>query len=172
MTELLYALFYLVVLAAVIGCGAYLFITRQKPRQRLRAPKISPEALKRAESLSGMYRLSDLESILTELASFGAWGVILQLHLKTVKDNVEAIIGQNAVELLSHNLGVLGDYFDRFRRAAATLRLEVYPLAGQKDLGYIEITGSWTEIAATIRRFIREMYDLGDSTEVEVSILG
>ena len=145
MVKLLASLFYLGVLAMVSACGAYLFITRRRdsPQKGLRTPEISPEGLARSESLSGKYLLSDLESILTRLASLEAWGVVLQLHLEPIKDNVEGTLGQAAVELFSHNLGVLDDHLDRFHHAAATVGLEVHPLAGQEEVCYVVITGTY-----------------------------
>ncbi|MEA2602531.1 MAG: hypothetical protein QOF89_3523 [Acidobacteriota bacterium] len=78
-----------------------------------------------------------------------------------------AFIYPNGVELILQSAD-----FNRFRRAGAVVGLEVYLVEAQKDIGYMQITGSWREIAATIRRVIGEMYNIGEGTEVDVDVLG
>ena len=170
MTELLTTSFYLGVLGLVIGCGVYLFVTRSKPVQRLSTPELSAEVLQKAERLGGRYHLSDLEHILVQLASIEAWGVVLELQLKAANDIVQAIVNQNSVELTSHNLGGIADHFLRFRRAAEKMGLELHLTPGEKEIGGVEIAGSWQEIASTMIRFIDEVHNLGSGTEIDVVI--
>ena len=116
--EALYILAYLAIFALVIGGAVYLFLTREKKGAQGAPSPLSRKTLELAKKLSGTYRLSDLEKLLTELAAIGAWGTIVELQLTRIGDIVQMSLGTHAVELYSHNNGVIADYLEKFRRSA------------------------------------------------------
>lgn len=152
MTDLLYVLFFLSVLALVVGCFVYLFITRPRHADdepllypgegsrasRARDGKMAPHsraAVKRAEELSGLCRLSELESILEQLGVIEAWGMVLELKFTTVREDLQMIVNRNEVELCAPSLDP-GDT-DLFRRAAREAGL-------QARTGYTKGSTAWT----------------------------
>src|SRR5688572_20770820 len=111
MTEFLYGLFYLSVLALVVGCFVYLTRPRRledeptsEQRRGSRARDVesaapSRAAVKKAEELSGSYRLSELERILEQLGMIEAWGMVLELKFTTVREDIQMVVNRNEVEL-------------------------------------------------------------------------
>jgi len=156
MTEILYGLFYLAVLALVVGCLAYLFVTRDKRKAPPRA------AAKKASELSGSYRLSDLERILEQLAATEAWGMVT-----TAQEDIQMIVNPNAVELCAPSLEPRDT--DLFRRAARDAGLQAR--AGYTEGQYcVDVTGAWPKIASTVRSLCGSIYGVGAGEEVRVRI--
>ena len=152
MNDILYILFYLGVLALVLGCVAYLVTSRK------------------AERLSGAYRLRDLEKILTELASLQAWNFIVHLGLPAIGDHAQIEIQPDEVHLYSHQSGVIPDYLDRFRQSAERAGLEVHPIPSMEEDFFVRITGSWPERAAVTLRLIKEIYGVDENAEMNVRV--
>jgi hypothetical protein len=181
MTEFLYGLFYLGVLALIVGCFAYLIVTRPSrveaepllsPSEQRRASRAqtrppSPAAVKRAEELSGSYRLSELEKILEQLGAIEAWGMVLELKFTTVREDIQMVVNRNEVELCTPFLDPA--YTERFRRAAREVGLQA--LYGYTEGQYcVDVTGDWSKIASIIKNISRSIYGVGDGEEVEVRI--
>jgi hypothetical protein len=167
MTELLYGLFYLGVLALVVGCFVYLIAARGRRARDIESAAPSRAAVKKAEEVSGSYRLSELERILEQLGMIEAWGMVLELKFTTVREDIQMVVNRNEVELCAPSLEP-GDT-DLFRRAVREAGLEA-------RVGYTEgqycadVMGTWPKIASTIRNIIRSIYGVGESEEVEVRI--
>lgn len=170
MIELLYGLFALCVLALVIGCFVYLFVTRGQNRVRRASGRDSAPSravAKKAEELSGSYRLTDLERIFEQLGVMEAWGMVLELRFTTVRESIQMIVNRNEVELCEPSLEPSDT--DLFRRAAREAGLQARP--GYTEGQYcVDVMGTWPEIASTIRGLSRSIYGVGDSEEVQVSI--
>lgn len=171
MTDFLYGLFYLGVLALVVGCIAYLFFTRDRSRagQAGGGGTVPPSraAVKQAQALSGSYRLSDLENILEQLGAIEAWGMVLELQFTTVKEDIQMVVNRNEVELCTPILDPV--YTERFRRAAREAGLQARP--GYTEGHYcVDVTGTWSTIASIIKRISSSIYGVGESEEVEVRI--
>ena len=165
MTEFLYGLFFLGVLALVVGCFAYLFGIR--PRRAGEVAPPSRAAVKRAEGLSGAYRLSELESILEQFGAIEAWGMVLELKFTTVREEIQMIVNRNEVELCAPSLDP-GDT-DLFRRAATEAGLQAR--TGYTEGQYcVDVMGTWPKIAGIIRGISRTIYGVAESEEVEVRI--
>jgi hypothetical protein len=177
MPPILYLLFYACVLALVAGCGVYLFTTREKaeagpvslPEPRQMLGRISQRALREAETLSGTYRLSDLESILNRLASIEAWGVVVELELTTVKGEVQMIVDKHEVELDESSLDLVD--IERFRKSVSEVGLIVRPTAVEGQY-CVRVTGTWSDIADTLKRIIRSIYGVGDNETVQARVFG
>jgi len=173
MIQLLYGLFLLGVLALVVGCLVYLTVTPDPNRAGRtsgeESPRASKAAAKKAEELSGSYRLSELESLLQQLGAIEAWGMVLELEFTTVQEAIQMIVTRDNVELCAPSLESADT--DLFRRAAKEAGFEARP-------GYIEgqfcvdVTGNWSKIAGTIAGMSRSIYGVGDSEEVQVRIFG
>ena len=167
MTELLYGLFYLGVLALIVGCFAYLTVTRPRRAEDDEPLRPSQAAVKRAEELSGSYRLSELERILEQLGTIEAWGMVLELRFTTVREDIQMIVDHNQVELCTPILDP--GYTERFRRAASEAGLQAR--SGSTEGQYcVDVTGSWPKIASSIRSISRSIYGVGDGEEVDVRI--
>lgn len=182
MTEILYILFYLGVLALVLGCLGYLVALRNEEALKRegfslhRIARLHPETqlsrqmLKKAKGLSGAYRLGDLEKILTELASLQAWGLVVHLGFPAMGDHAQMEIQPDEVDLYSHQAGVIPDYLDRFRQSAERAGFEVHPIPGLEEAFFVRITGSWLERAAMTLRFIKEIYGVDENAEMKVRV--
>jgi hypothetical protein len=170
MIEILVILAYVATFTLLVGGAVYLFLTRKRERAQRATVSISQETLKLAESLSGAYRLSDLEKILIELGSMGAWGVVVQLGFTRIKDIAEMILGVNEVELYSHNNGVIPDYLERYCRSVEGAGLVVRKVENVEDVLFVEIVGSWAQIASVLRRVVKEIYEVDDHTEVQLAV--
>lgn len=171
MTGFLYGLFYLGVLGVVVGCFAYLSITRdQSPADQAsdgESAPLSRGAAKKAKALSGSYRLSDLESIFEQIGAIGAWGMVLGLRFTTVREDIQMIVNRNEVELFSPTLDPSDT--DLFRRAASEAGLQAR--TGHTEGQYcVDVTGTWPKIAGIIRRISKSIYGVGDSEEIQVDI--
>jgi hypothetical protein len=184
MTELLYGLFYLGVLALIVGCFAYLIVTRLRrveyepllsPSEQRRAGRArdcesrppSRAAVKRAGELSGSYRLSELERILEQLGAIEAWGMVLELKFMSLGEDIQMVVKRNEVELCTPSLDA--GYTERFRRAASEAGLQAR--SGYTEGQYcVDVTGAWARIASIIKRISRSIYGVGESEEVEVRI--
>jgi len=168
MSELSCGLFFLGVLALVVGCFAYLFVTRDKSRAGFNASvPPSRSVARKAKELSGSYRLSDLESIFDQLAATEAWGMVLELKFTTVQKFIQMIVNRNEVELCAPSLEPSGT--DPFRRAAQEAGLEARP--GYTEGQYcVDVTGTWSNIASIIKGIIRSIYGVDDNEEVQVVI--
>lgn len=184
MTGFLVGLSYLSVLALVVGCFVYLFVTRDQspastgnqsavnpPRER-EFPPPSEDSVMKAEALSGPYRLWDLERIFEELGAIGAWEMVLELNFATAQEDLKTIqmtVYPNEVELCSPILDPW--YTDPFRRAVTEAGLQARP-------GYtegqccVDVTGTWPGIASIIRSIIQSVHGVGDSEEVQARIFG
>lgn len=171
MSDLLYWLFYLGVLALVAGCIAYLWSTRNRggadrPKDAA-APRLSRETAIQASSLGGPHRLSDLERIFEQLAAIEAWGMVLELSFGTAEESIQMIVDRNEVEICAPSLEPADT--DLFRRAVGEAGF-------QARTGYTEgqycadLTGTWPQIASTIRSLCRSIYGAGEDEEVEVRI--
>ncbi|HEX7183228.1 MAG TPA: hypothetical protein VF756_15415 [Thermoanaerobaculia bacterium] len=171
MMEFLYWLFYLGVLALVVGCLAYLFVTRDQRRaSRARDSESAPPSrasVKKAEELSGSYRLSDLESIFEQLGAIEAWGMVLELKFRTAQEDIQMIVNRNEVELCAPSLEPSDT--DLFRQAAREAGLQAR--TGYTEGQYcVDVMGTWPKIASIIRNISRSIYGVGDSEEVQVRI--
>jgi hypothetical protein len=181
MTEFLYGLFYLSVLALVAGCFAYFIVTRPRrgedepPGEQRRGSRVrdvesaapSRAVVKKAEGLSGSYRLSELERILEQLGAIEAWGMVLELKFMTVREDIQMVLNRNEVELCTPFLDPI--YTERFRRAASEVGLQAR--SGYTEGQYcVDVTGAWSKIASMIKSISRSIYGVGDGEEVEVRI--
>jgi hypothetical protein len=171
MMEYLHWLFYLGVLALVVGCFAYLFVTRDQSRVS-RASNGEPASLsrasaKKAKALSGSYRLSDLESIFEQLAAIEAWGMVLELRFAAVQEDIQMIVNRNEVELCAPSLDPRNT--DLFRQAAREAGLQAR--TGYTEGQYcVDVMGTWPKIASIIKSISRAIYGVGDSVEVQVRV--
>ena len=171
MMELLHWLFYLGVLALVAGFFAYLFVTRDQ-KKASRAGDDEPASpsrvsAKKAEALSGSYRLSDLESIFEQLAAIEAWGMVLELRFATAQEDVQMIVNRNEVELCAPSLDPRDT--DLFRQAAREAGLQAR--TGYTEGQYcVDVTGTWPRIASVVRSVISSIHGVGDSEEVQVRV--
>jgi hypothetical protein len=184
MANILYAVFYVSIAAAVLACIVYLVITR-KPGPRpsaLGTGWLGGGTLKRShqvpsqeckaltEELNGEHRLSDLGWLLGRLGAAEAWGMLISLNftLHGQKDWAEMIIREGGVDFGSNNGGAVDDYLGKFRRAASKEGLQVR--AESDDSATIEVTGAWQDIGNRIARLVRDIYDLRSNEIVEVSM--
>ena len=170
MIEILYILAYAATFSLLLGGAIYLFLTRKRGGTRQTTVSISRETLKLAENLSGAYRLSDLEKILMELGSMGAWGVVVQLGFARIEDIAEMMLGVSGVEFYSHNNGVIPDYLERYRRSVEGAGLVVRKVENVEDVFFAEVVGSWSQIASVLLRVIRDIYRVDDHAEVQLTV--
>lgn len=171
MTEFLHGLFYLGVLGLVVGCLAYLFVTRDQSRgsRASDGESVPPSrsAAKKAKKLSGSYRLSDLESIFEQLGAIEAWGMVLEIRFTTVREDIQMVVNRNEVELCAPSLEP-GDT-DLFRRAAREAGLQAR--TGYTEGQYcVDVVGTWPEIARIIRSISRSIHGVADSEEIQVLV--
>jgi predicted lipid-binding transport protein (Tim44 family) len=184
MTGFLVGLCYLGVLALVVGCFVYLFVTRDqspastgnqspvKPPRERELPPFSEDSVMKAEALSGSYRLSDLERIFEQLGAIGAWGMVLELNFAAAQEDLEMIqmvVYPNEVELCSPILEP--SYTDPFRRAVTEAGLQARPGSTEGQL-CVDVTGTWPRIASVIRSIIQSVHGVGDSEEAQARIFG
>ena len=101
MTETLYLLFFLAVLGLIAVCVRYLFDTRSRDGAEPASASSASlkEAFKEAETLSGTYSLSDLGTILAQVASLEAWGAIVEIELTTVSGVAKRMVRGDEVRL-------------------------------------------------------------------------
>lgn len=171
MIELFYGLFCLAVLALVVGCLVYVFVTRDQGKaRRVGAGESTPPsraAAKKASELSGSYRLSDLERLFEQLAATEAWGMVLELQFTRVQEDIQMTVGRNAVELCAPSLEPHDT--DLFRRAARETGLEARAgsIEGQCC---VDVTGAWPKIAGAVRSLCKSIYGVRDGEEVLVQI--
>lgn len=170
MTEALYNLFYLVTFILLVGGALYLFLTRKRGGSQVASTPLSRETLKLAERLSGPYRLSDLEKILTELGAIGAWGVVVELGLTRIRDIAQMILGVNEVEFYSHNNGSTHNYLERYRRSVEAAGLVLRRVDNVEDVFYVKVDGAWPQIAAVLRRMVGEIYGIDDNEEIQLAV--
>ena len=169
MNEILYAFFYLAVLGLVGGCVAYLYVNWQSEiSDRPPAPSLPPDVIKKAEELSGTYNLHELESILTDLAAIGAWGMVVEVELAVAGDVVQMTTDRGEAELYESSLDPVD--IDRFRRSAANAGIEIQPSGTVEGQYSARITGTWASIAETITRILRSRYGAVDGEEIQVRI--
>ena len=175
MTGLFVGLCYLGVLALVVGCFVYLFVTRppsqaDQPEEGQPVPPPSREASSGAETLSGTYRLSDLERIFEQLGTIEAWGRVVELNFTTAPAGLETIqmtVNRNEVELCTPILDPI--YTDPFRRAAMEMGLQARP--GYTEGQYcVDVNGTWPSIAEIIRSILRSVHGVGDGEEVRARV--
>jgi hypothetical protein len=171
MMEFLHWLFYLGILALVVGCFAYLFVTRDQNRVSRSsdgepAPSFRASA-KKAEALSGSYRLLDLESIFDQLAAIEAWGMVLELRFAAAQEDIQMIVNRNEVEFCAPSLDPRDT--DLFRQSAREAGLQAR--TGYTEGQYcVDVIGTWPKIASMIRSIIGSIYGVGDSEEVQVRV--
>ena len=170
MIKTLYGLAFIATFALLIGGAAYLFLTRKKKGDQRASFSISRETLRLAERLSGTYRLSDLEGILMELGSIGAWGVVVELGLTAINDIVQLVLGDGKVELYSHNNGVIPNYLEQYRRSVDGAGLVARQVENVEDVLFVEVVGSWSRIASVLLHLIKEIYKVDDSTEIQLTV--
>jgi len=169
-TEAFYNLFCAATFMLLVGGAVYLFLTRRRLGPRRASISISRETLEQAERLSGEYRLSDLERILTELGAIGAWGAVVELGLTRIRDIAQMVLlGVNEVEFYSHTTGATPDYLERYRRSVEGAGLSLQEI-GNVEVFYVKVAGSWPQIAAVLRRVISEVYGVDDHTEIELTV--
>jgi hypothetical protein len=181
MTGLFVGLCYLGVLALVVGCFVYLFVTRppsragrpwegpSAPPAREWAPP-SAELANRAEALSGTYRLLDLERIFEQLGAIEAWGMVVELNFTTAQaglGQIQMIVFRHEVELCTPILDP--SYTDPFRRAATEMGVQARP-GYTEDQYCVDVKGTWPAIAGIIRSMIRSVHGVGDNEEVRVLV--
>jgi hypothetical protein len=168
MIEIFVILAYVAIFTLLVGGVVYLFLTRKRGGiQRTSAP-ISEETLKLAEHLPGKYRLSDLEKILAELGAIGAWGVVVELYLTSIKDIVQMILDVGKVEFYSHTIGAISDYLEKYCRSVEEAGLVVRKVENVENVFFVEVVGPWSHIASVLRQVIKEV---DDHTEVQLSIV-
>lgn len=174
MTGLLIGLFYLGMLALIVGCFVYLFVTRDEssvspPGEGEFTPP-SRESAAKAEALSGSYRLSDLERIFEQIGATEAWGMVVELNFTTAPadlESIQMIVLRNEVELCTPILDP--SYTDPFRRAVSETGLQARP--GYTEGQYcVDVNGTWPAIAGIIRRIVKSVHGVGDHEEVQVRI--
>jgi hypothetical protein len=176
MTGFLLGLFYLGVLALIVGCFAYLFVTRDRApvsqSKKREFPPPSEDSILRAEALSGSYHLSDLERIFEQLGAIGAWGMVLELNFATVQEDlkmIQMILYPDEVELCTPILNPW--YTDPFRRAVSETGLQTRP-GHSEGQHCVDVTGTWEGRANIIRSIIRSVHGVEDSEAVQVHIFG
>jgi hypothetical protein len=170
MIEILVILAYAATFSLLIGGAVYLFLMREGGGARRTPDSISKETLTLAARVSGAYRLSDLEKILMELGDSGAWGVVVELGLTRVKDIVQMILRVDKVEFYSHNNGTTPNYLERYRRSVEGAGLVVRKVENVEDVFFVEVVGSWSQIASVLRRIVKEIYEVDDHTEVQLAV--
>ena len=166
MSEFLYILFYLAVLALVGGCVAALFIMPDKskavPTNRRTPIQPSPQAAREAQRIRGAYRLSSLEDLLAQVASLGAWGMILEAQVfPDIKLHVQMVVGPNEVELCAPSIDPRDEY--EFRQLAEKTSLEYRFVEGRYC---VDLAGTWPQIAARARRVIESLYGARADKEI------
>jgi len=166
MSGIFYVLFYLAVLALVVGCAAYLLITpRQSKATRTirRAPvRPSPESVREAQRIRGVYRLSSLEDLLAQMAALEAWGMVLEaqvepdfgLHVQMIVDNGEVQLRAPSIDPRDES---------SFRELAEKAKLAYRLIEGKYC---IDLAGTWPQIAVMTRRVLNSLYGAGDDKEV------
>jgi hypothetical protein len=170
MIEIFVVLAYVATFTLLVGGSVYLFLTRKRGVSRRESAPMPKEALKSAERLSGKYCLSDLEKLLVELEALEAWGAVVELDLVRIKDIAQLILGVDKVELYSHNNGVLPDYLERYRRSVEGAGLAIHKVENVEDVFFVEIVGSWPQIAAVVRRLVVGIYGVDDSAEIPLLV--
>jgi hypothetical protein len=170
MIAILYILAYVATFTLLLGGAVYLFLTRKQGGAQRTSTSISQETLKLAERLSGVYRLSDLEKILMDLGSMGAWGVVVELGFTGIQDIAQMVFGVNEVELYSHNNGVIPDYLERYRRSVEGAGLVVRKVENVEDIFFVEVVGSWSQIASVLRRVVKDIYEVDNHAEVQITV--
>ncbi len=169
-TEALYILAYLAIFLLLVGGAVYLFLTRRRGELRGVPVSLSPETLEKAGKLSGTYRLSDLERILTELGTIGAWGVVVELGLTRIGDIAQIILDPKQAQFYSHTTGSTPDYLEKYRRSVEGAGLLLQNIENVEDVFYVKIVGSWSQIADVLRRVVREIYGVEDHEEIELVV--
>jgi hypothetical protein len=171
MAETLELLFFAVVLIGVVGCFVYLIAEgRRKGGANRPSRPASKAAIAKAEALNGTYRLADLATLLGQLAAAEAWGRVLELELTTFPEIAQMIVNPDGVDFAASNNGTMADYLDRFRRAATRARLEVRALSANAESSYIEVKGTWNEVARTVLELIGDIYGVGEGEVVQVKV--
>jgi hypothetical protein len=181
MAATLELLFYLVVLMGVVGCFVYLIAERRRkevpkgpsrPKEVTKHPArlASTAAVERAEALSGTYRLLDLATILDQLAALEAWGMVLELQFTNLPEVTQMIVNADGVDFATSNNGTMADYLDRFRRAATRAQLEVRALNANVESSYLEVKGTWNEIARTVIQLVGDIYGVGKGEVVQAKV--
>lgn len=182
MTEILYILFYLGVLALVLGCVGYLVASRNEATLERegyslhRVARVHPEThlshqvLEKAEGLSGTYRVGDLETILTELAALQAWGLIVDLGFPGIGDHAQVELQPEELDLYSHHSGRIPGYLDRFRQSAERAGLEAHPAPGAEDNFILRIGAPLPDSLAVALQALKELYGVDEDTEMKVRV--
>jgi len=163
MTEILYLLFYLGGLALVVGCIGYLFATREK-----RNGRTLRQSIREAEKLGGTYGLSELGNILKGVAALEAWGVVIELDLTSVTDDVQmVVVDQGEVELYESSLEP--EDIERFRKSVSAVGLSIRPVVANGPY-CVNVAGAWPVIADTVKRILKSRYGVGDEETVQAKV--
>jgi hypothetical protein len=155
MTEALSLLFYLAVLALVVGCFVYL----RKHRGEV------PRQVTIAETVS----LGELATVFRYEAALGGWShQVIGLEFKPGEDGPQMVVEPGEVILVGFYPDPLAS--GRFRRAAAKAGLE--PFEDPDDGQYsVTVTGTRTESASKISQVLQELYQVDAGRTVEVRVV-
>lgn len=152
MAEALALLFYLAVLALVVGCFVYLRKHRgENPGEVIIADTVP---------------LGELATVFRHEAAFTGWSdQVIGLEFTPGEDGPHMVVEPGEVILIGFYPDPLAS--DRFRRAAAKAGIE--PSADPDDGQYsVTVTGTRTEIASKISQVLQELYRVDASRTVEV----
>jgi hypothetical protein len=158
MTEALALLFYLAVLALVVGCFVYLLRHRGKRPGELTVVSTVP--------------LGELATVFQYGAAFTDWShQVIHLEFKPGEEGPHMLVEPGEPE----EVILLGFYPDplaaeRFRRATAKAGLEPFE---DRDEGQYSVTvpGTRTESARKISQVLQELYQVDVSRTVEVRLV-
>jgi hypothetical protein len=154
MTEALSLLFYLAVLALVVGCFVYL----RKHRGEV------PGQVTIAETVS----LGELATVFRHEAALAGWShQVIDLEFKPGEDGPQMVVEPEEVILMGFYPDPLAS--GRFRSAAAKTGLA--PFEDSDDGQYsVTVTGTRAEIASKISQVLQELYQIDARRTVEVRV--
>jgi hypothetical protein len=150
MTAALALLFYLAVLALVVGCFVYLHAHRGEGDREV--------------ILAATYPLRDLEEAFKYPAVLEGLEHTMSLQFTPGENGPEIVLWPEEVALFTFDLGPLGAI--RFRRSA--LKADLQPGEVSDDQCSVVITGSRAEIARKISQILQEVYQVDDTKLVDV----
>jgi hypothetical protein len=150
MTAALTLLFYLAVLALVVGCFVYLRTHRGERDREV--------------TVAATYPLRDLEEAFKHPAVLAGWEHTMSLQFTPGEDGPEIIVWPEEVALFAFDLGPLGAI--RFRRGAVKAGLG--PSEGTDEQCSVVIAGTRAEIARKISQILQEVYQVDDAKTVDV----
>jgi len=155
MTASLALLFYLAVLAVVVGCFVYLRKHRgERPGEVIIAETIP---------------LGELATVFRYEAALTGWShQVIGLEFKPGEDGPQLVVEPEEVILMGFYSDPLAS--GRFRSAAAKAGLEP-PEDPDDDQYSVTVTGTRTEIASKISQVLQALYQVDASRTVEVRVV-